>query len=152
MTARYTQGRLTVHKTAVVYHSHGEGRMRIAATISRYLLGLMFTVFGLNGFLQFLPAPPMVGLPAQFFAVMTSSHYMVPVFLVQVVSGLLFLAGLYVPLALTLIAPVIVNILIYHVTMNPAGIVPGLVAAICWAIVFASVRSAFAGIFQRRVM
>ena len=125
--------------------------MKIAATISRYLLGLMFTVFGLNGFLMFLPVPPMTGLPAQFFTVMTASHYMVPVFFIQILCGVLFLSGRYIPLALTLIAPVIVNILIYHVTMNPAGIVPGLVTALCWALVFASVRSAFAGIFQQHV-
>ena len=124
--------------------------MRIAATISRYLLGL-FTVFGLNGFLMFLPAPPMPGLAGQFVTVMTVSHYMVPVSLIQLVCGLLFLAGRFIPLALTMIAPVIVNILIFHVTMNPAGIVPGLVAALCWAIVFSSVRSAFAGLFQARV-
>lgn len=124
--------------------------MRIAATISRYLLGLMFTVFGLNGFLQFLPAPPMGGLAGQFFTVMTASHYMVPVFLIQVVCGVLFLVGRYIPLALTMIAPVIVNILIFHVTMSPAGIVPGVIAAACWLLVFAGVRSAFAGILQDR--
>ena len=125
--------------------------MRIAATISRYLLGIAFTVFGLNGFLMFMPAPPMTGLPAQFMAVMTASHYMVPVFVIQIACGLLLLTGRYVPLALTLLAPVIVNILIYHVTMDPAGIVPGLVVAICWVLIFVSVRSAFAGILQDRV-
>lgn len=124
--------------------------MKIAATIARYLLGLAFTVFGLNGFLQFMPAPPLTGLPLQFFTVMTASHYMVPVFLVQVVSGLLFLANRYVPLALAMIAPVIVNILIYHITMNPEGIVPGIIVTICWVILFSRYRASFAGLFVAR--
>jgi hypothetical protein len=123
--------------------------MKIASTVARYLLGLLFTVFGLNGFLQFIPATPMPPLAGQFFAVLTASHYMVPIFLLELASGLLFLANRYVPLALTLIAPVIVNILIFHVLMNPSGIVPGAIATVCWLIVFYSVRPAFAGIFRR---
>ena len=125
--------------------------MRIASTVARYLLGLTFTVFGLNGFLQFIPAPPPPPLAAQFVGALVASHYMVPVFLIQVVCGLLFLANRYVPLALTMIAPVLVNILLFHITMDPKGIVPGTIATICWLLVFSRVRPAFAGIFQRRV-
>lgn len=125
--------------------------MRIVSTVARYLLGLMFTVFGLNGFLNFLPMMPMPPLASQFLGVLVASHYMIPVFLIQLVCGLLFLANRYVPLALTLIAPVIVNILIFHVLMNPGGIVPGVIATVCWLIVFYSVRPAFAGIFRQQV-
>lgn len=123
--------------------------MKIASTIARYILGLMFTVFGLNGFLHFLPMMPMPPLAGQFIGVLVASHYTVPVFLIQLACGILFLINRYVPLALTLIGPVIVNVLIFHVSMNPSGIVPGLIATICWFIVFYSVRSAFAGIFRR---
>ena len=80
---------------------------------------------------------------------MTESHYFAVVFAVQLIAGLLFLSGQYTPLALTIIAPVIVNILLFHLLMAPAGIVPGLLAAILWLVVFVSVRPAFAGIFQR---
>ncbi len=125
--------------------------MRIVSTIARYVLGLMFTVFGLNGFLHFLPTPPLHGIAGQYMQVLGTSHYLVLVFLLQLVSGLLFLSGRYVPLALTLIAPVIVNILLYHGLMDPAGIVPGAFAALCWLAVFVSVRSAFAGIFAARL-
>ena len=125
--------------------------MRAVSTVARYLLGLIFTVFGLNGFLQFLPQPPMPELAGRYFGVLGESHYLLPVFALQLACGLLFLAGRYVPLALTLIAPVIVNILLFHLLMNPGGIVPGLVAAACWAAVFARVRPAFAGIFADRV-
>ncbi len=125
--------------------------MRIAATISRYLLGLMFLVFGLNGFFHFLPQPPpSSALAGQFFGVMMGSHYMVPVFLVQVIGGVLLLANRFVPLALTLLGPVLVNILTFHITMDPGGVGPGILATVLWAIVFMSVRTAFDGIFQAR--
>lgn len=124
--------------------------MKIAAVIARYLMGLVFTVAGLNGFLQFLPAPPMPGPAGQFIATLIASHYVVPVFLLQIICGILFLANRYVPLALTLIAPVIVNILLFHITMNPSGILPGLIVTVCWIFVFYTVRTAFAGILQSR--
>ncbi len=125
--------------------------MKTASTVARYLLGIMFTVFGLNGFLHFMPMPPMPGRAGEFLGLLASSHYLVPVFAIQLACGLLFLAGRYVPLALTLIGPVIVNILLFHALMDPAGIAPGVVAAVCWLLVFYRVRAAFAGIFQARV-
>jgi putative oxidoreductase len=125
--------------------------MKKAATIARYVLGLIFTVFGLNGFLHFIPATPVPPLASQFFGVLAASHYMVTIFVLQLVCGLLFLTHRYVPLALTLIAPVIVNILLFHILMNPSGIVPGVIATICWWLVFYNVRSAFAGIFRDQV-
>lgn len=123
--------------------------MKIATLVARVLLGLMFTVFGLNGFLHFIPTPPYPGLAGQYMNVLVASHYMVPVFVLQLGAGLLFLLNRYVPLALTLIAPVIVNILLFHVLMNPTGIVPGAIATVCWLFVFYSARPAFAGIFRR---
>lgn len=121
--------------------------MRIASTVARYLLGLTFTVFGLNGFFHFIPGQPQMSpLAMQFSGALAASHYMVPVFLLQVVCGLMFFANWRVPLALTLIAPVIVNILLFHALMDPKGIVPGAVMAICWGILFSRYRAAFAGI------
>ncbi|HYP12635.1 MAG TPA: hypothetical protein VEQ63_01820 [Bryobacteraceae bacterium] len=125
--------------------------MKIASTTARYLMGLMFTVFGLNGFLNFIPPMPVPPLAAQFVGALVASQYMIPVFVLQLVSGILLLTNRYVPLALTLIGPVIVNILLFHITMEPAGIVPGAIAAVCWFAVFFSVRSAFAGIFRSQV-
>lgn len=125
--------------------------MRITATVSRYLLGLLFTVFGLNGFLHFIHQPPPANPVAlQFFGAVSASHYMVVVFLVQVIGGILLLAGRFVPLALTVLAPVLVNILNYHITMDPGGIGPGLLATILWVILFLRYRSSFAQIFQLR--
>jgi putative oxidoreductase len=122
--------------------------MKIASTISRYLMGLVFIVFGLNAFVHFIPNMPMPPLAGQFVGVLVASHYVVPVFILQLTCGILFLINRYVPLALTLIGPVIVNILLFHLLMNPIGIVPGLIVTVCWFVVFYSVRTAFAGIFR----
>jgi uncharacterized membrane protein YphA (DoxX/SURF4 family) len=125
--------------------------MKYRFAVARILMGVMFVVFGSNGFLHFIPMPPPPSDAAgKFFTVMSQSHYLVPVFLIQVVAGVLFLINRFVPLALTLIAPVIFNILVYHATMDPAGIVPGVVAAILWGVVFARHRQAFAGILRSR--
>jgi putative oxidoreductase len=126
--------------------------MKIVAMIARLLLGAIFVFFGLNVYLQFLHPPPMPpGAMADFATVLMVTHYMHVVAIFQVVPGLLLLFNRYVPLALTLLAPVIFNILLTHTLMQPAGLPPGLVAVILWFLVFWSVRSAFAGLFQRKV-
>ena len=125
--------------------------MKIATHIARVLLGLMFLVFGLNGFLHFIPQPPPPAGPAsQFLGALGASHYMVPVFALQLIGGVLLLANRFVPLALVLLGPIIVNILLYHSLMAPAGLPPGVVAMVLWSVVFYSVRSAFAGVFAMR--
>ena len=126
--------------------------MKIAATIARILLGIMFVFFGANGMFNFLHAPPPPpGTVGQFITSMSASHYGAAVGFFQVVSGLPLLFNRYVPLALTILAAIIVNILLFHILMAPASIGPGLVAGLLWLIVFWQVRSAFAGIFQARV-
>lgn len=122
--------------------------MKLAATIARYLMGIAFTIFGLNGFLHFIPNMPMPDLAGRYMGVLMESHYTVPIFLVQLACGILLLINRYVPLALTLIGPVIVNILLFHILMAPAGLAPGVIVTICWLLVFAARRSAFDGIFQ----
>ena len=123
--------------------------MQIAITVARYALGLFFTVFGLNGFVHFLAMPPNPPLAMQFIGILDATHYMILVFALQLVAGLIFLSGRYLPLALTLIGPVLVNILMFHILMDLQGIVPGLLATVCWFIVFWNVRSAFAGLFRK---
>ena len=103
--------------------------MKIAAVIARYLLGFIFVVFGLNGFLHFIKQPPPTGLALQYFTVMSGSHIMTVVYLCQLVGGALLLANRFVPIALTILGPVIVNILLFHVLMEPGGIAPGLLDA-----------------------
>jgi len=125
--------------------------MKIAATVARILLGFMFTVFGLNGFLHFIPMQPPPGLAGQYMGALFVSHYLVVVFVVQLVGGLLLLANRYVPLALILLGPVIVNILCFHAFLAPEGLPLALVATVLWVVVFAAVRSAFNGVFLQKV-
>lgn len=124
--------------------------MRIAALIARYLLAVMFLVFGFNGFFHFIPMPMPTGLAGQFMGAVFGSHLYTVIFTLQIVSGFLFLIGRYVPLALVLLGPVLFNILCYHVFMDPQGIGAGAFATILWFLVFYSVRSNFAGIFAAK--
>jgi putative oxidoreductase len=123
--------------------------MKIVTTIARVLLGVIFTVFGLNGFLNFIPATPVPPLALQFVTALMESHYMVVVFAIQIVCGLLFLANRYVALALTIIAPVIVNIVLVHLLMAPAGLPLAFLVTVLWMVVAYNYRSAFSGLFRR---
>ena len=89
---------------------------------ARIVLGLIFFVFGLNGFLHFLPMPPMEGRPGEFFAGLVASGYLLPLLQgTEVAAGALLLAGRFVPLALLLLAPIIVNIFAFHAVLAPSG-------------------------------
>ena len=125
--------------------------MKIVTLIARILLGLIFVVFGLNGFLNFLNMGPMpTGLAGQFMGALILSHYYWVVAALQIAGGLLLLVNRFVPLALVLLGPVIVNILCYHVFLNQAGAAPAVVVTILWFIVFYANRQHFSGIFVQR--
>jgi putative oxidoreductase len=125
--------------------------MKIVILIVRILLGVAFLVFGLNGFLDFIPHQPMPDGPAkQFTDVLISSHYVLFVSAVEVVSAILFLINRYVPLGLTLIGPVVVNILLFHAFLAPSAILPGILVAVFWFVLFYAHRAAFAGIFEAK--
>jgi putative oxidoreductase len=125
--------------------------MRTASVIARYLAGVIFLVFGLNGFLNFIPLPAPEGIAAQFMSALYISHYLWVIFAFQVIAGVLLLTSRYVPLALAILAPVIVNILTFHVLMAPSGLPLALFVAALWAVIFVEVRPAFAGLFQARL-
>ena len=125
--------------------------MRIASVIARYLAGVIFLVFGLNGFLNFIPMPPPGGIAGQFLGVLYASHYLWVIFGFQVIAGVLLLVNRYVPLAVAMLAPVLVNILIFHALMAPSGLPLALFVAALWAVVFVDVRPAFTGLFQSRL-
>jgi putative oxidoreductase len=123
--------------------------MRIASLIARYLLALIFLVFGLNGFFHFIPMPPTPDGPASsFMGAMFLTHFLVVVFLLQIVPAVLLFANRYVPLALTLLGPVIVNIFLFHAFMQPSGLPLAFIVVILWLLVFRGVRPAFNGIFE----
>src|SRR6267142_4069128 len=130
----------------------GKREMKIVTLIARLLLGLVFVVFGLNGFLNFLSMGPMpTGLAGQFMGALFLSHYYWVVAALQIAGGALLLANRFVPLALVLLGPVIVNIICFHVFMNPSGAVPAAVVTVLWLIVFFGKRQYFSGIFVQRV-
>jgi uncharacterized membrane protein YphA (DoxX/SURF4 family) len=125
--------------------------MKIVSIVARYLLGLLFTVIGLNGFLHFIPQPPLPNpLAIQFLVATDASHFAVFFFGLQVLAGLLLLFGFFVPLALTVFAAELYNILAFHLTMAPGSIAPALVASALWILVFHQNRESFNGIFSAK--
>ena len=111
----------------------------------------IFLVFGLNGFLNFIPMPPPGGIAGQFMGALYASHYLWVIFAFQLVAGMLLLVNRYVPLAVAVLAPVIVNILTFHALMAPSGLPLALVVALLWAVIFVDTRPAFAALFQSRL-
>jgi putative oxidoreductase len=125
--------------------------MKIAALIARFLLGLVFFVFGLNGFLRFIPAPPLPpGTTGQFVGALFASHFVLVISAVQVAGGALLLVNRYVPLAMVLLGPVIVNIFFFHLLMDRSGLPQAIVVMILWGILFLRHRQHFSGIFVQR--
>ena len=124
--------------------------MRIASVIARYLAGVIFLVMGLNGFLNFIPLPPPGGVAGQFMGALYVSHYLWVIFAFQVIAGVLLLINRYVPLAVAILAPVLVNILTFHALMAPSGLPLALFVALLWIVIFIEVRPAFSGLFQPR--
>jgi uncharacterized membrane protein YphA (DoxX/SURF4 family) len=124
--------------------------MKIASLIARYLLGLIFLVFGLNGFFHFLPMPGPTGLAAQFFAPLFASGYWVVIFGAQLLGGLLLLVNRFVPLALALLGCVIANIFFFHVFIAPAGLPLAILVVALWIIVALRNKRHLAGIFVHR--
>jgi putative oxidoreductase len=125
--------------------------MKIVILIARILLGLIFVIFGLNGFLNFLSMGPMpTGLAGQFMGALVQSHYYWVVAALQIVGGVLLLLNRFVPLALLLLGPIIVNILCYHVFLNHVGAPIAVVVTVLWFFSFYDRRQYFAGIFVQR--
>src|SRR5260370_1261456 len=123
--------------------------MKIIAKIARIILGCVFVLFGLNIFLQFLHMPPPPSGPAGDFAkALFVSHYVYVVGALQVAGGVLCLSGRFVPLGLTLLGPVIVNILLFHILLDPAGLPMAIAVAVLALIVLWHHRAAFSGLVK----
>lgn len=121
--------------------------MKIATIIARSLLGLIFVVFGSNMFLHFIPMPPPPEGPARdFMTALFVSRYLYIVGALQVVGGILLLLGRWVPLGLTLLGPVILNIVCFHALMAPAGLPLAIIVSVLALFLLWSYRESFAGI------
>ena len=124
--------------------------MKIATLIARTLLGLIFVVFGLNAFLNFIPLPPPKGeLAGDFMKALFVSHYLYAVKVFEISGGLILLSGRFTPLGLTLVGPVIVNILFFHTFLDPSGLPMAILLAALALFLLWRNKSAFAGLLRK---
>jgi hypothetical protein len=130
------------------FNANGSRKLPTAA---RLIQGAAFFTFGLNGFLQFLPMPPAPAAAAGFMGALAATGYMFPLIKgTEVLTGLLLLSNRYVPLALTLIAPVLVNILAFHAFLAPAGLALPFVLLATELYLAWTYRAAFTPMLQAR--
>ncbi|HEY3494073.1 MAG TPA: DoxX family protein [Polyangiaceae bacterium] len=126
--------------------NHRKNKGKLAARIT---LGLLFSVFGLNGFLNFIPQPPHGGAAGAFLGALAATGYMFPLIKgTELVAGLLLLAGRAVPFALTLLAPVVVNILAFHLFLEPASLALPLLTLALGLYVAWTERAVYAPLFN----
>jgi putative oxidoreductase len=125
--------------------------MKIAVIIARILLGLPFLVFGLNDFFNFIPMQPIPGDAGVLVGIMYTHGWLVFHGLLYVIAGVLLLVGRYVPVALVILGPIIVNILVFHLTLAPSGIGPGLICALLEVFLIWAYWPAFRGIFTPKM-
>jgi putative oxidoreductase len=124
--------------------------MKYVIVIVRVLLGLQFVVFGANAFLHFMgPVPEMQGQAGAFMTALMSSGYMYVIAILQILGGLCLLLGArFVPLGLTLLGPIIVNIVLFHVFLMPQGLGMAIVDALLALFLLWIYRFKFPAIFQ----
>ncbi len=122
--------------------------MKILTLIARSLLGLVFVVYGLNAFLQFIHMPPPQGMAGDFMKALFASHYFYVVAVLQIAGGAICLLGRFVPLGLTLLGPVIVNILLFHIFLEPSGLPLAVVVGALALFLLWAYRPAFSGLIK----
>ena len=143
---------MTTETTSHTETAPSKSFTRHIPTISRLLLGLMFLVFGLNGFLNFMPAPK--DMPQDIMAVMgamVNAGYMTVVSATEVIVAVMLLGNRFVPLALALLAPIVVGIITFHVALAPQTIGPGIVVLVIELYLAWAYRGAFRPMLRMRV-
>ena len=126
--------------------------MKIATIVVQVLVGFVFAFFGSNAFLHFMNPPLPPGVAGQFLTILFESKYVYFTSAVQVLGGLLLLANRFVPLGLTLLGPVLFNILLFHGLLFHPGWQTGVVMTILWFFLFWRYKKNFAGIFEAKAM
>ena len=124
--------------------------MKISELAARIALGSVFAIFGVNGFVNFLAESPLQGLAGQFLYALSASHYGLVISGFQVIAGLLLLVNRFVGLATALLAPIIVNILCFHIFMMPSGLLLAILMTVIWGFLVFQHRRCFAGLFVTR--
>lgn len=122
--------------------------MKYAILIARILLGLIFLIFGVNHIVPFIPMQPMPGDAGVYMTIMVTHKYFAFVGLIEVIAGLLLLVGRFVPLALTMLGPVIVNIFLFSALLEHGGFIAPLLLIVLEAFLLFVYRLSFRGIFS----
>jgi len=124
-----------------------------ATSLVQRVFGFCFLAFGLNGFVHFIPHVGMSNPALQFFLGLAATGYMLPLlYMTQATAGALLVVGLFVPLALAMLAPIVINILLFHLFLAPAGLGLALIlvafeVSLAWAY-----REAFAPMLQAQTV
>ena len=121
--------------------------MKIAVVIARILLGLLFHFTGSNNLFHFIPQQPIPGDAGTLADVLFRHGWFTFHGLLEVVAGALLVVGRYVPIGLVILGPILVNILVFHITLGPSGIGPGLVCTLLEVFLIYAYWPAFEGIF-----
>jgi len=122
--------------------------MKYVIIIARVLLGLVFVVFGSNAFLHFIPMPAMQGDAGAFIGALVRSGYIYPIAMLEVAGGLCLLIGRFIPLGLTMLGPIVVNIVLYHLFLDRTGLpMAGIISVLALFLLWIY-RSRFPAIFQ----
>lgn len=124
--------------------------MKTASTVARYILGAIFLVFGLNGFLHFLPMQVPEGLAGRYLDVLNQSHLLKIVYILELKAAVQLLIDRFVPLGIAILAPIVANILFFHLFMAPSGLPLAIVVCVLLLLATLNVRSAFTGIFKMK--
>jgi uncharacterized membrane protein YphA (DoxX/SURF4 family) len=124
--------------------------MRKGVLIARLVLGLIFVVFGLNGFFVFITPPEHTPTGGAFINLLVSTGFIYVEKVLEVTGGSLLLLNQYVPLGLAILAPIVVNILLYHLFMERYTLIAGATLFLLWAFLAWAYRKNFAPLFVRR--
>jgi putative oxidoreductase len=124
--------------------------MKRAVVVARILLGLIFVVFGLNGFFLFITPPEHTPVGNDFINLLVSTGFMYVEKTFEIIGGALLLLDLYVPLGLAILAPIVVSILLFHLLMERNTLVIGVVPFLLWFFLVWAYRWQFAPLLVRR--
>jgi hypothetical protein len=124
--------------------------MKLVVFGARLIMGLIFLIFGMNKIVTFWHMPMPTGDAGALMVLMFTHHWLVFYGFIEAASGLMLLLGRYVPLALTLLAGVGINILLFHITLEPGAIPLPLFLAVLELVLVYAYRDSFAGIFASK--
>jgi putative oxidoreductase len=124
--------------------------MKMAIVIVRVMLGLIFVVFGLNGFLLFITPPEHTATGGAFINLLVATGFMYVEKSLEIIGGATLLSNNYVPLGLSILAPIVVSIFLFHLLMERYTLVVGVILFFLWAFLAWAYRHYFAGLFVRR--